>query len=119
MTKFEIKLVWFFFKKEIIVFLKDLFNYFKKIETEGFLSLEEDLEKKDKIFQLVFNDICVVKGSKFSINKLSFKDKYKYICCYYFFDYAIKEYPKTKKFMLELIPDKYIQLFEETLWKKN
>ena len=85
MTKFEIKLVWFFFKKEIVVFLKDLFSCSKKIETEGFLSLEEDLEKKDKIFKLVFNDICVAKGSKFSINKLSFKDKYKYICCYYFF----------------------------------
>ena len=89
MTKFEIKLVWLFFKKEIIAFLKELFSYSNKIETEGFLSLEEDLEKKDKIFQLVFNDICVIKGSKFSINKLSFKDKYKYICCYYFFDYAI------------------------------
>ena len=46
MTKFEIKLVWLFFKKEIIVFLKDLFSCSKKIETEGLLSLEEDLEKK-------------------------------------------------------------------------
>lgn len=50
MTKFEIKLVWLFFKKEIIAFLKELFSYSNKIETEGFLSLEEDLEKKIKFF---------------------------------------------------------------------